>query len=315
MQKFFAPFFQKRRLPSFPFAKRHKMKFIPFLAVLLAACSPASLLNATISRAGTSVTHNVAYGPDPRQTLDIYRPDGAALAPVIVFFYGGSWNSGNKAMYPFVAATLARQGNIVVVPDYRLYPQVRFPLFLQDCARAVAWTQAHLREIGGDPARVFMMGHSAGAYNAVMLALDPTYLQQAGTSRAQLAGVIGLAGPYDFLPITGADIKPIFATVADGPQSQPITYVDGHAPPLLLLAGSADTTVLPRNTLALAAKVRAHGGYVEDRIFPGVAHIGLVIAIAPVFQGKAPVLPAIEAFIHAHALPSEQLRSGARGAE
>jgi len=273
-----------------------------FLALALAACSPAQLLNSTISRAGLTVTHNIPYGALPRQKLDIYRPAGPSFVPVVIFLYGGGWNSGNKSMYPFVAATLARQGNVVVVPDYRLYPEVRFPAFLQDCAKAVAWTEAHLPEIGGDPQRVFLIGHSAGAYNAAMLGLDPTYLQAAGTSRDKLAGIIGLAGPYDFLPITGADVKPIFATVGDGPESQPITYVDGHAPPMLLLAGSADTTALPRNTLSLAAKIRAKGGQVEDRIFPDVTHIGLVIAIAPLFQGKAPVLPTVEAFIRTHRL-------------
>jgi acetyl esterase/lipase len=274
------------------------------------------LLNATISRAGLTVTHDVAYGILPRQKLDIYRPDGAGPAPVVVFFYGGAWNSGSKRMYPFVAATLARQGNVVVVPDYRLYPQVRFPAFLQDCAQAVAWTQSHLRDIGGDPNRVFLMGHSAGAYNAVMLAVDPAYLAAAGTSRAKIAGVIGLAGPYDFLPMTGEDVKAVFATVGDGPESQPVTYVDGKAPPMLLLAGSADTTVLPRNTLSLAAKVRARGGQVEDRIFPGVAHIGLVIAMAPLFQGKAPVLPTVEAFIRSHRLDAAAVAgAGAQAAE
>lgn len=293
------------------------MKFYrSLLALSVAACSPAAVLNSTISRAGLTVTHNVAYGDLPRQKLDIYRPAHAGPAPVVVFFYGGAWNSGNKGMYPFVAATLARQGNVVVVPDYRLYPEVRFPAFLQDCAQAVAWTQKHLQQIGGDPDRVFLMGHSAGAYNAVMLALDPAYLAHAGTSRRSLAGVIGLAGPYDFLPITGKDVRAVFSTVGDGPESQPVTYADGAAPPLLLLAGSDDRTVYPRNTLSLAAKVRAKGGQVQDRIFPGVGHIGLVIAIAPLFQGKAPVLPVVEAFIRSHRLDrAAPAGAGAQAAE
>lgn len=293
------------------------MKFYrSLLALSVAACSPAAVLNSTISRAGLTVTHNVAYGDLPRQKLDIYRPAHAGPAPVVVFFYGGAWNSGNKGMYPFVAATLARQGNVVVVPDYRLYPEVRFPAFLQDCAQAVAWTQKHLQQIGGDPDRVFLMGHSAGAYNAVMLALDPAYLAHAGTSRRSLAGVIGLAGPYDFLPITGKDVRAVFSTVGDGPESQPVTYADGAAPPLLLLAGSDDRTVYPRNTLSLAAKVRAKGGQVQDRIFPGVGHIGLVIAIAPLFQGKAPVLPVVEAFIRSHRLDrTAPAGAGAQAAE
>jgi len=286
-QKFFASFFQKRR-------------FFFLMLLFLPSCTPAQLLNATISRRDLTITHDVVFGPDPRQKLDIYRPHGAVNAPVVIFFYGGSWNSGSKSLYPFVAATLARRGNIVVVPDYRLYPQVQYPVFLRDCAQAVAWTQAHLAEIGGNPSDVFLMGHSAGAYNALMLALDPRLLAAAGTSRSKLAGVIGLAGPYDFLPMTDPEVKAVFAPADDGPSTQPITYVDGHAPPLLLLAGSADTTVMPRNTLALAARVRQAGGSVEDKIYPGVAHIGLVIAIAPIFQGKAPVLNDVENFIRAH---------------
>jgi acetyl esterase/lipase len=272
------------------------------LSLSLAACTPARLLNATISRAGLTITRDVAYGPHRREKLDIYRPRGSSPVPVVIFFYGGSWNSGSKSNYPFVAATLARQGFVVVVPDYRVYPEVRFPAFLEDCARSVAWTQAHLRDIGGDADRVFLMGHSAGAYNAVMLGMNTPYLTQAGTGRDRIAGIIGLAGPYDFLPITGADIKPIFAAVGDGPQSQPITFADGHAPPLLLLAGSADDTVRPRNTLSLAARIRADGGRVEDKIYPDIGHVGLVASIAPIFQDRAPVLEDVSAFIRAHRL-------------
>jgi acetyl esterase/lipase len=228
---------------------------------------------------------------------------------VIVFFYGGSWREGSKSIYPFVAATLARRGNIVVVPDYRLYPNVQFPAFLHDCAQAVAWTQQHLTELGGDPHRMFLMGHSAGAYNAVMLGLDPTYLAAVGVDRARLAGIIGLAGPYDFLPITGEDIKPVFATVNDGPQSQPITYVDGKNPPLLLLAGATDTVVKPRNSTALAAKVRQFGGAVETKVYPGIGHIGLVLSIAPAFQWLAPSLRDVTAFLAA----PEDVRRGVSG--
>jgi acetyl esterase/lipase len=263
----------------------------------LAACTGAQILNATISRHGVTVTQDVTYGDLPREKLDVYRPEGVSHAPVVVFIYGGSWNSGSKAMYPFVAETLARRGNIVVVPDYRLYPQIRYPAFLQDCARAVAWTQAHLGEIGGDPHRVFLMGHSAGAYNAVMLAVDPHWLAEAGASRAELAGVIGLAGPYDFLPIVDPEVQAVFASAHDSPATQPVNHVDPHAPPMLLLAGDKDTTVKPRNTLSMAAALRASGDQVQTRIYPGINHIDLIIAIAPIFQNKAPVLQDIESFI------------------
>ena len=222
---------------------------------------------------------------------------------MIVFFYGGSWKAGNKKMYPFVAATLARHGAVVVVPDYRLYPQVRFPAFLADCADATAWTFAHLGQIGGDPDRVFLMGHSAGAYNAIMLALDPHYLAAAGTSRNLLAGAIGLAGPYDFKPLQEPDVSAVFGAIRNDPSGQVISFADAHAPPLLLLAGTADMQVKPRNTTALAARLRQAGRQVEERLYPGVGHIGLVIALAPLFQGKAPVLADVDAFVAGHRRP------------
>ena len=280
-----------------------KKELLACLPIFLTACSGAQILNATISRANLRITHDIAYGPDPRQKLDIYRPDTTAKLPVIVFFYGGSWKTGSKAMYPFVAATLARQGAVVVVPDYRLYPQVQFPAFLTDSAAATAWTFAHLDQLNGDPDRVFLMGHSAGAYNAVMLALNPHYLAAAGTSRDRLAGAIGLAGPYDFKPLEEPDVSAVFAPVGNDPAGQVITFADAHAPPLLLLAGTADKQVRPRNTVALTARLRDAGGQVEEKLYPGVGHIGLVIAIAPIFQGKAPVLADVDAFVSAHAKP------------
>ena len=269
----------------------------------MSACTPVQVLNSTISRGGLTIIHDVTYGAQPRETLDVYRPARLGTYPVVVFFYGGAWNSGSKAMYPFVAATLARHGMVVIVPDYRLYPAVQYPIFLQDCAQAVAWTGAHMTQIGGDPHKLFVMGHSAGAYNALMLALNPSLLVAAGTSRDALAGAIGLAGPYDFLPMTGADTRAVFGAAAADPNTQPVTYADGHAPPLLLLAGTADQTVRPRNTQSLADHVRAAAGSAETHFYHGVGHIGLILAIAPLFQSKAPVVSDIKTFVTEHARP------------
>lgn len=264
----------------------------------VAACSPAALLNATVPATGVAETRDIRYGPGPRHTLDVYRPSsGSGAAPLVVFLYGGSWRTGSKDMYPFVGRPLAERGAVVVIPDYRLYPEVQFPAFLEDNALAVAWAVAHARELGADPARVFLLGHSAGAYNAAMLALDPRWLRGAGTDRSRIAGAVGLAGPYDFLPITDPDIIPVFATVNDGPASQPITYVDGQNPPMLLAAGTEDTTVSPRNTLRLSDRIRAAGGPVQRRFYPGIGHIGIITAFAPLFQGRAPVLDDVARFV------------------
>lgn len=274
------------------------------LALALARCAPVDALNAITPTSGVTITKNIAYGTADRETLDLYRPNDTAQHPIIMFIYGGAWNSGSKSIYPFVAATLARRGNIVVVPDYRLYPEVKYPVFLEDNAKAFAWTVAHAKTCNGDGA-IFLMGHSAGAYNAAMLALDPKYLQQAGTSRDRVTGFIGLAGPYDFLPIVDPEVIAVFGST-DDPSTQPITYVDANAPPMLLLAGADDTTVKPKNTISLAARVEQVRGHATADIIPGIGHIGLILAIAPAFQwpifGKsATVLPQIQAFIAAHA--------------
>jgi acetyl esterase/lipase len=261
---------------------------------------PARLLNATIRTSDLEITCGLPYAPGPRGGLDVYRPrNRTGRLPLVVFLYGGGWRAGDKATNMFVAAELARRGAVVMVPDYRVYPEVQFPVFLQDNARAVAWAIGHAAEYGADPEAVFVVGHSAGAYNAVMLALDPRWLAAEEVDRGRLAGVVGLAGPYDFLPIKDPDIIPVFATASDGLSSQPVTYADGQNPPLLLLTGDADATVRPRNTTALAARVGAAGGVVQQKIYPGLGHLGIVMAFTPLFRSKAPVLADIEAFIAA----------------
>jgi acetyl esterase/lipase len=286
------------RIRSVPHLLRAVVLCLPYL---LARCAPVDALNATIPLSGLVVDPAVRYGPGPRGLMDVYRPahpQGSAPLPVVVFFYGGAWQDGRRQDYKFVAADLARRGMVVVVPDYRLYPEVQFPVFLQDAAAAVAAARRSAALWGGDPHRVLLAGHSAGAWIAAMLALDPQWLAAAGDSRDHIAGMVGLAGPYDFLPLIGADIKAVFATAnADLRVTQPIDFVDGHNPPMLLLAGDEDSTVYPRNTTALAARIRAAGGPVADKIYPGLAHVGIVLSIAPLFQFRAPVLDDMSRFL------------------
>lgn len=265
------------------------------ISSLTSACSPLGVLNTMAPRRLAS--RDLPYGSDPRQRLDIYVPDDLkAPAPVVVFYYGGSWDSGTRAMYRFVGGALATHGFVTVIPDYRLYPEVRYPSFLDDCAAAFAWTAEHIRQWGGSDT-LFLMGHSAGAYNAAMLALDLSYLR-AANSRLMPAGTVGIAGPYDFLPLESAELKAIFGFPTP-PSTQPITHVDGHNAPMMLVAGTADTTVLPRNTTRLAARIREAGGPVSSRLYPGVDHREIIGAFGLPFRFLAPTLTDTVSFMHA----------------
>jgi acetyl esterase/lipase len=272
------------------------------LAMVFAACSPLALLNAVVPRNGYTRTADLSYGQHARQRLDVYAPtvlSDAASRPVVVFFYGGSWESGDRADYRFVAQALASQGVVAVLPDYRVYPEVRFPDFIADGASALRWAKDHAARFGGDPDRLFVMGHSAGAHIAAMLALDPRYLRAVNMSPRQLRGMIGLAGPYDFLPLQSETLKTIFGPSDERWRSQPINFVDGSNPPMLLITGTDDTTVSPGNSARLAAKVRARGGPVAVKTFPDVAHAGLIVRLAEPFRGDGAVLGAITEFVRA----------------
>ncbi len=257
--------------------------FLAGFAGLLGGCSPAALLNATVSRRNFARESDIAYGTDPRQKLDLYRPDKPrSNGRTVIFFYGGSWDSGSKSDYLFVAQALAGSGYTVVIPDYRLYPAVRFPAFVEDGAQAVRWT-ADL--VGTD--KLFVMGHSAGAHIALMLAANTSYLAATGVDRTKLGGAIGLAGPYDFLPLKSAKLIEIFGA-ADNPEIEAITFARAPLPPALLIHGAADTTVYPRNSTNLATAWRAAGAPVELKLYPDVGHIDVVAALSGLLSGRAP---------------------------
>jgi acetyl esterase/lipase len=272
---------------------------------LTAACAPLSLF-ATLTPKDPAArgARNVAFGPGPRQTLDVYAPHrarGAAAAPVAVFFYGGSWDTGRRQDYNWVGQALASRGFVTLVPDYGLFPQVRYPGFLEDGARAVRWAQDHAAEFGGDPNRIVLVGHSAGAYNAAMIALDRRYLAEAGVDSRHIKALAGLSGPYDFLPLTDPIAERTFGQAPDLAATQPTSFVRADSPPAFLATGDADTMVYPRNTVKLAAKLRAAGVTVEERHYPGVDHVRMVLALSRPFRSRAPVLDEMTSFLHAHA--------------
>lgn len=270
-----------------------------FLAAL-AVFSPLTLLNAlTWSDTKGVVLKNLSYGEEARQKLDIYGPVPTEEPPsVVVFFYGGNWNSGSREQYGFVGKALASRGIMAVVADYRLSPQVTYPAFVKDAAQAVAWTLKHIGEYGGNARKVFVAGHSAGAYNAAMVALDPRWLSKYGESPAALQGWIGIAGPYDFLPIVAEPVRLAFLYPDTPVDSQPIMHVTAAAPPSLLITGSADTVVNPvKNSGRLATALRTAQAPVQTVSLKGVGHGLLVAAFSPILRSYLPVLDDISTFV------------------
>lgn len=275
------------------------------LALFLTACA-SQAVNLVTSRAGYTTTTDIAYGPDPRQRFDLYVPDGAgASTPAVVFVHGGSWDSGSKDIYRFVGQALTAEGFIVAVPNYRLYPAVTFPGFVDDSALAFAAVDRSLRAgaygVPGGERPMVLMGHSAGAQIAALLAFDGRYLARAGSSRARLSAFVGLAGPYDFLPLEEERYKRVFPEPTRE-QSQPVNYADGRGPPTLLVHGTADTTVEPENSVAMDRAIRGAGGRSQLRLFEGVNHIVPVSSFVTALRvGNPEIRRAVVAFLRENA--------------
>ena len=269
------------------------------VAMVLGGCTQLGLLtlNTAAGLERYSRTTDLAYGPTAANRFDLYIPAHPAHSPVVVYFFGGGWNSGDKAWYKFVGAALADAGIIAVLPNYSLYPAARFPVFMQDAAQAVAWSRAHAAEWGGDPERLYVAGHSAGAQIAVMLALNEEYLKRVGGSSHWLRGAIGLAGPYDFLPFNEAYLNDLFGPPANFPASQPINYVRADAPPLLLMCGLRDRRVNPKNTQNLTSALQTAGGQVTTRYFDTAGHADLVVAFSNLRSRRLPVVADISHFV------------------
>jgi acetyl esterase/lipase len=257
----------------------------------------AFALNATIPRRGYRVERGIAYGPEGRHRLDLYVPQASGPTPVVLFLYGGGWTSGSRAIYRFLGEALTSAGIAVGVADYGLYPDVKYPEFLDDSARAFRFLREKANSFGGDPQRLFLAGHSAGAYNAVMLGVNRRYLND--EDRAALKGVIGIAGLYDFLPLTSASLIAVFG--GDNiEETQPIRYVDGKAPPMLLAYGTKDNVVHPKNSRRMANKLREYGSEVELREFETAGHTDIIVSLARGFRGRTSLREDIVKFVQSH---------------
>jgi acetyl esterase/lipase len=265
----------------------------------LGGCSATAALNSLVPSGTYRLEQDIAYGLDERQRLDVYLPPQPTTgAPLVVFFHGGNWTRGSRADYRFVGEALASAGIIAAVADYRLSPQVRWTAILEDCATASGWAWTNATRLGASAQRVHLMGHSAGAYNAAMLALDDRWLRRVGRTPRDLRGWIGLAGPYDFLPIGDPDTKRAFGWPATPVDSQPVAHVSAGAPRSLLLAPREDHTVDPvRNTLGLAERLRRAGAFTEGELLDRVSHVTIVAALAKPLRGLAPVRDEVTRFV------------------
>ena len=277
------------------------LRAIPLLLAcisLVCGCARVDLLNATIPTSGYTVINEIPYKYGARGKLDVYVPDHPAPGhPVVVFYYGGSWKEGDRSDYLFVGEAFASKGFTTVISDYRVYPDVYFPDFMEDSAAAFVWTHKHISEYGGNPENIFAVGHSAGAYNAVMLTLNPDYLRAAGGQTHWIRGTIGISGPYDFLPLVDPVLIDIFSR-RDLSSTQPINFTGSRTPPMLLLTGDEDADVLPQNSINLASKLAATGNAVTEITYPGIGHIGIILSLADGFRGRAPVLEDCAIFIN-----------------
>lgn len=252
--------------------------------------------------AGVGRVASAAFRPGENGGLDIWSagPVAGHAKPVLVFFYGGAWVKGRREDYGFVAKAYAARGFVVVLADYRKVPAVRFPGFIEDGAAAIRWTRDNIARFGGDPDRILLAGHSAGAHIAVMLALDRNYLTAAGVDPESVRAVAGLAGPYDFYPFDSPRAIAAMGNAPDPRLTQPISFARRNAPPLWLATGDADTEVKPRNSIALAARERALGNRTTIlRIYPERTHNDIIMAISKPFRGRAPVLDESIAFFEA----------------
>lgn len=270
--------------------------------------TPLRLLSLLAGPFGVSHLRNIAFGPHSRHRLDVYRPAGSspgpnsAPSPCLLFLYGGRWSSGHRTDYAFVGRSLARRGIITVVADYRLYPEVRFPAFVEDAARALAFVQERAREFGTTPQRIAVGGHSAGAHIASLLALNadfrryPSGNAHVPSLKAEApAAVVGISGPYDFLPL-GDDIRDIFGPESGHRDSQPIHWAGPGKPPFLLLHGEEDRTVGKRNSRNLAAALDGHGVPAEVILYPGVDHTRILAGFVGAFR-VAPLVDDISRFL------------------
>lgn len=286
-------------MPPYPYRLWPFLGSLALFLALAAGCGPRTLMTPTDG--AYDIERDIAYAAtSPRQGLDIYRPRQAGVGPrpLVVYLYGGLWSMGDKEepIADALPVALAARGAIVVVPNYRLYPEATFPGFIEDAAAAIAFVRRNAIAYGGDPRSIFIAGHSTGAYMAMLLGLDRHYLAEAGFGELPPAGLIGLSGVYEPWLFETRAMRPIYGPSPDRAVILPVSHIHPGMPPSLLLAGSWDLTVDPGNTTRLAAALREAGGTAEDRLYRGIGHIDILMA-GPWMPSLAPTANDVAAFI------------------
>lgn len=239
----------------------------------------------------------VQYGLDPAQSLFVFRPNGVATSlPVLIFVHGGSWEEDNAADYGFIGRAFAAQGYLTLVINYRARPHHTYPAFIEDVAQGVAWANQHAQQYGGNGDQIYLVGHSAGAYNVAQAVLDQHYFINAGANPGSVKAVATLAGPFDFLPLDSPITQATFGDVADLSSTQPINFAHRNAPPFLILHGSADATVYPKNAVSLSLHLQQAGAHPKLVEYKDISHTGILLALAKPLRGYAPVLEDVLTF-------------------
>ncbi|MEP0356749.1 alpha/beta hydrolase [Paraglaciecola sp.] len=275
---------------------------LPFLALGISlvhdsAATWLRIINSSIAITRSyDVERDISYGIKPWQKLDIYKAtNGDQNAPVIVFFFGGGWSWGDKVYFEFVADSFVRKGYTVVIPNYVLFPEGRFPEFVHDGASTIKWVADNIRQHGGDAEQIHLVGHSAGAYISVMLATDDQYLNQLGLTTDVIKGVGGVAGPYNFTPKEQEYID-IF-----GPENfdtmRIANHVNGNEPPMIMLYGAGDTTVGLFNLEIMAQGLKQfnikHKTVLYDQ---AINHTNILLKLHPWFAGDVSVADDIDKY-------------------
>lgn len=290
-------------MPGFRFLRSFLLP-AAFALVFGLGAAPAEALSlmdpfnvpAAMDSGAVKVGSDIAYADGPRKHLDIYVPETlTGLAPIVFFIYGGAWDHGDKADYQFVGYALASRGFVTVIADYRLYPEVRYPDFLEDNAQALRWVQDHIVQYGGDINRLFIAGHSAGAYNAVMLGLEPAFFREYGVTMP-IKAIAGLSGPYDFYPFEYDQVRNSFGDAPNPEGTQPVNLVTAGDPPMLLATGMLDPIVRWQNTRHLAEKLRTQGNWVTTHYYPNAGHMQVVVAMGALCRFMLPVLDDVVGF-------------------